>query len=106
MSELLQRIEARSARCGVIGLGYVGLPLALAFARQGFTVLGFDIDPAKVDSLNRGRSYIDHIESGELAGLVEAGRLAATSEGDRLAEPDALLLCVPTPLTPRRDRRS
>ena len=102
-TQLERRLEDRTAIVGIIGLGYVGLPLALAFARQGFTVLGFDVDAAKVESLNRGRSYIDHIESGELAGLIEAGRLRATTDADRLAEPDALLLCVPTPLTPQRE---
>ena len=102
-ASLRRRLDDRTATVGIIGLGYVGLPLALAFARQEFRVLGFDVDPAKVESLAAGRSYIEHIPSDELAQLVSAGRIAATGDADRLGEPDALLLCVPTPLTPQRE---
>ena len=102
-ASLRRRLDDRTATVGIIGLGYVGLPLALAFARQEFRVLGFDVDPAKVESLSAGRSYIEHIPSDELAQLVSAGRIAATGDADRLGEPDALLLCVPTPLTPQRE---
>ncbi|HSL81764.1 MAG TPA: nucleotide sugar dehydrogenase [Thermoanaerobaculia bacterium] len=88
---------------GVIGLGYVGLPLAAAFAEAGFRVLGFDTDPAKVEALRAGRSYIRHLDAARLAGLVEEGRLEPTADLERLGEPDTLLLCVPTPLTPQRE---
>ena len=98
---LYARIEAKRARIGVIGLGYVGLPLALAFAEHGFTVLGFDTDESKVSKLNRGESYIRHIAE-ELIGQVH-DRFEATHHFERLSEPDAILICVPTPLSPTRD---
>jgi UDP-N-acetyl-D-glucosamine dehydrogenase len=116
--ELAARIAAREARVGVIGLGYVGLPLALAFAERGFAVLGFDVDPGKVAALGRGESYIAHLDGGRIAAVVRGkgaggaggvggaaspGRLAPTADFDRLGEPDALLICVPTPLTPQRE---
>ncbi|HVR95022.1 MAG TPA: nucleotide sugar dehydrogenase [Thermoanaerobaculia bacterium] len=100
---LAAAIRDRTARVGIIGLGYVGLPLALGFAEGGFAVLGFDTDPAKVGSLERGECYIPHLDGGRVRPLVEAGRLRATADMDRLGEPDALLICVPTPLTPQRD---
>ncbi len=101
--QLVERVHRRELRVGVIGLGYVGLPLALAFAEGGFRVLGFDVDPAKVEMLNSGRSYIQHLEAERVAKAVTAGTLEASGELDRLGEPDALLICVPTPLTPHRD---
>lgn len=97
-----RRIAARGIRVAIIGLGYVGLPLARGFCASGFSVLGFDIDPAKVDKLNRGESYIGHIDSTAIRGMVEAG-FEATADFARLDEPDAILICVPTPLTPTRD---
>jgi UDP-N-acetyl-D-glucosamine dehydrogenase len=100
---LRARIEDRTARIGIIGLGYVGLPLALAFAERGFPVLGFDVDPAKVDALSRGECYIRHLDSGRVKAQIERGKLAATSDFDRLPEADAVLICVPTPLTPQRE---
>ena len=96
---LAARFRDRSAKIGVIGLGYVGLPLARTIAERGFTVLGFDLDPVKVRRLNAGESYIRHISSESIAALRGAGRLAATGEVARLGEADAILLCVPTPLT-------
>jgi UDP-N-acetyl-D-glucosamine dehydrogenase len=87
---------------GIIGLGYVGLPLALAFSRNGFRVLGFDLDRAKVERLNRGESYIGHIST-EAVGAMRASRFEATTTFERLDEPDAILICVPTPLTEARD---
>ena len=87
----------------MIGLGYVGLPLAALFARRGFRVLGFETDPEKVRALTEGRSYIRHLDGGEIAELVADGRLEPTGDLDRLGEPDALLLCVPTPLSPQRE---
>jgi UDP-N-acetyl-D-glucosamine dehydrogenase len=100
---LKSRIESRKALVGVIGLGYVGLPLSLAFVRAGFRVLGFDIDKTKTEQLEHGESYIGHIDGTAVAAAVETGKLAATSEFSRLGEPDALLICVPTPLTAQRE---
>lgn len=102
-TELKARFESHTARVGVIGLGYVGLPLALAFAEQGCTVLGFDIDPEKVQMLRQGRSYISHLDGNGLPKLLSSARFDASADFDRLAEPDALLICVPTPLTPQRE---
>ncbi len=96
--ELIDRIEQRAYRVGVIGLGYVGLPLGLAFADGGFQVLGFDVDEVKVEALGAGRSYIDHLDDEQLARNVRGGLFEATSDFDRMAEVDALLICVPTPL--------
>jgi len=96
-------IDARTAKVGVIGLGYVGLPLAAAAARAGFVTLGFDVDAAKPPLLNAGKSYIDAVGDEELAGLVKAGRFEATTEFARLAECDVVVICVPTPLTKHRE---
>jgi UDP-N-acetyl-D-glucosamine dehydrogenase len=95
---LHRAIESKEARVGVIGLGYVGLPLALAFADRGFRVLGFDVDERKVGQLNRGVSFIPHLDGRRIREAVEADRLEATSDFERLAEPDAIVICVPTPL--------
>ena len=95
---LLDRIVRRQASVGVIGLGYVGLPLVQAFAAEGFTVRGFDVDPEKVAKLAAGESYIRHISSERIARLNASGRFAASEDFDGLAEVDAMLICVPTPL--------
>ena len=95
---LIKRIESREAVVGIIGLGYVGLPLAMTFSRAGFRALGFDIDEAKTRALNRGESYIGHIPAQEVAQLHASGRFEATADFSRAAEADALLICVPTPL--------
>ncbi len=100
--ELLARIQNRTATVGIIGLGYVGLPLARAFARAGFAVLGFDIDQHKVDKLNAGRSYIKQIPDATVAEM-RANRFAATDDFRRLGEADCVLICVPTPLTDSRE---
>ena len=100
---LLDKIRAHEARVGVIGMGYVGLPLALAFAERGFDVLGFDIDAAKVERIARGEGYIKHLDPSRVAEQVRAGRLRATADFSLLGEPDAILVCVPTPLTPQRE---
>ncbi|HWE37767.1 MAG TPA: nucleotide sugar dehydrogenase [Isosphaeraceae bacterium] len=100
---LRDRIGRKEARVGVIGLGYVGLPLARAFAERGFRVLGFDVDPAKVARLARGESYIGHIPAEVVGRLIDSGRFEPTDRFDRLDEPDAVLICVPTPLTAARD---
>ena len=101
-SDLRGRITDRTACVGIIGLGYVGLPLAQAFARHGFRVLGFDLDREKVDRLNAGESYIGHIPSASVAAMRASG-FEATTCFDRLAEADAVLICVPTPLTESRE---
>jgi len=102
---LREKIDKKEALVGVIGLGYVGLPLVLRFWEVGFAVLGFDTDRDKVDRLNRGESYIKHIPSGRVAEMVSHGasRFSATHDMTRLSEPDALLICVPTPLTSSRE---
>lgn len=95
-------IDAGQARIGVVGLGYVGLPLVLLFVRQGFQVLGFDIDPEKVARLQSGESYLSHIESREIQSAFDTGLLDVTVDFSRVNESHALLLCVPTPLTDNR----
>jgi UDP-N-acetyl-D-glucosamine dehydrogenase len=99
---LLAKVRDRKARVGIIGLGYVGLPLAHVFTRAGFPVLGFDIDPAKVGQLMEGRSYIGHIADTVIGSMRERG-FEATDRFTRLGEPDAILICVPTPLTAARE---
>src|SRR6059058_2256981 len=96
-SELKTKIEARQARVAVIGLGYVGLPLALLYTEQKFPVTGFDIDARKVETLNAGGSYIYRILAAEIAAAREQG-FAATAEFAGLHEMDAVIICVPTPL--------
>lgn len=98
---LQERIRSGTAVVGIIGLGYVGLPLAAKFSRR-FRVLGFDIDSGKVATLNRGESYIGHIPADQIRTLRQRG-FEATDAFDRLAEPDAIVVCVPTPLTAARD---
>ncbi|KRA42076.1 UDP-N-acetyl-D-glucosamine dehydrogenase [Devosia sp. Root635] len=103
LASLQSTISNRTAKVGVIGLGYVGLPLAAAAARAGFPTLGFDVDPAKIDEIAAGRSYIGAVTDDELTQLVETGRLAATSAMTRLTEVDLIVICVPTPLTKHRE---
>jgi len=100
---LSKAIADKQATVGVIGLGYVGLPLVQAFVRSGFRVLGFDVDDHKVRLLSAGQSYIAHIPSEWIASCSAEGRFIATSDMARVAEPDALLICVPTPLSDSRD---
>jgi UDP-N-acetyl-D-glucosamine dehydrogenase len=100
---LAQAIQDRSAVVSVIGLGYVGLPLVLEFTRAGFKVLGFDVDETKVRALNAGESYISHLPADRIQTALASGRLEATSDASRLAEADAILICVPTPLTLQRE---
>jgi UDP-N-acetyl-D-glucosamine dehydrogenase len=104
MAKSLQAaIADRSAVVGVIGLGYVGLPLIRAFVAAGFRTMGFDVDQTKVDKLAAGQSYIKHISSEWIADCVQSGTFLPTADMRRLAEADALLICVPTPLSPSRD---
>jgi UDP-N-acetyl-D-glucosamine dehydrogenase len=100
---LIARFRTREAKIGVIGLGYVGLPLIRVIAGQGFQALGFDIDEAKIAALNAGGSYIRHIPAETIAGLRASGKFEATADFSRLREADAILLCVPTPLTRQRE---
>ncbi|MFP5379300.1 MAG: nucleotide sugar dehydrogenase [Vicinamibacteria bacterium] len=101
--DLLKRIESKQARLGVIGLGYVGLPLAVEFARAGFHVVGFDVDKARVAELNAGRSYIPDVAVEHLKEVVDAGRFHATTDPGALADVDIIDICVPTPLRKTKD---
>jgi UDP-N-acetyl-D-glucosamine dehydrogenase len=101
--QLVSRIELRTARVCVVGLGYVGLPLAETFAWGGFPVVGFDIDPEKVKKLRTGQSYIGHISSERITELVDSGRFEASFNANCFATVDAIIICVPTPLTEARE---
>jgi UDP-N-acetyl-D-glucosamine dehydrogenase len=100
--QLIDRIRQRTATVGVLGLGYVGLPLVSVFAEQGFKVIGLDIDPVKVDLLQKRRTYIRHIPDAVVARAMDRG-FQPTTDFARAAECDAILICVPTPLTPQRE---
>lgn len=101
--DLERKIRGKEARVGVIGLGYVGLPLVMGFAGSGFEVVGFDVDGKKVESLNSGQSYIGHIPSDQIAQLVQGGRFKATADFDLLGDVDCIIVCVPTPLTEAKE---
>jgi len=103
LAQLRQKIESREARVGVVGLGYVGLPLAVEFAGAGFSVIGIDIDPCKVEAVNRGQSYIQDIPASVLKPLVESGRLSATTDFAAVAQLDTINIAVPTPLRKTKD---
>src|SRR6202023_258938 len=103
VDQLSRRIRDHTARIGVIGLGYVGLPVVMAAADRGFRVLGFDIDPAKIYILNAGGSYIKHIRAEDIAAFRESDRFNPTDDFSRLALADVVILCVPTPLSPPRE---
>ena len=100
---VLRKIEDRSAKVGIIGLGYVGLPLAVEFARAGFTVVGYDVSDRVVKLVNEGRSHIQDVPAADVEKYVDAGRLEATSDPARLGELDAISIAVPTPLVKTRD---
>src|SRR5215475_1273566 len=100
---LLDSIRSGTAKIGVIGLGYVGLPLAVEFARRGFDVSGFDVDESKTNQINAGRSYIPDVPQAELAEVVKAGRLRGTTRMADLAAMDVIDICVPTPLRKTKD---
>jgi UDP-N-acetyl-D-glucosamine dehydrogenase len=100
---LLSRIEARTARVAVIGLGYVGLPLAESFAQAGYPVVGFDIDPEKIKKLKTGQSYIGHIPAPRVAELIQSERFEPTCDPRCFEQVDAVIICVPTPLTEARE---
>jgi len=103
LEELLGKIDSRNAVVGVIGLGYVGLPVLLLFCESDFRVIGFDVDTAKVDALTRGESYIRHIGVDRVRSAFTSGRAEATTDFDRLALCDAIVICVPTPLGDHRE---
>ncbi len=102
-SNLLKKIRKNNALVGVIGLGYVGLPLALVCAEKGYKVLGFDIDAKKTEKLSQGECYISHINSKRVSRVIKQKLLVATDDFSRLNEPDVIIICVPTPLTLQRD---
>ncbi len=102
-SALLDRIKSRQARVGVIGLGYVGLPLAVEFAKAGFEVTGFDVDAAKNAEINGGRSYIPDVPASDVQAAVDAKKLSATADMLRLGAMDVIDICVPTPLRKTKD---
>ncbi|MCA9223668.1 MAG: nucleotide sugar dehydrogenase, partial [Planctomycetales bacterium] len=101
--QLATAIRDKSCRVGVIGLGYVGLPLIRAFSQAGFATMGFDVDDAKIAKLTAGQSYIRHIPSSWIEQLVQGGSFVPTSDMRRLSEADVVLICVPTPLNDSRD---
>ena len=103
MSQLEHKIENKTAKVGIVGLGYVGLPLALAFSEAGFEVLGFDVQQQRVDLVNKGQSYIGDIDSEVISAAVTSKRLEATTDQSRSKEMDAIFVCVPTPLTKTKD---
>lgn len=101
--DLINKIISRKASIGIIGLGYVGLPLVIRFGEENFKIIGFDIDKSKVDKLNRGESYIKHIQSERIKQLIDKNRFQAISDYSRLKEVDCILICVPTPLNSKRE---
>ncbi|VVE20131.1 Vi polysaccharide biosynthesis protein VipA/TviB [Pandoraea eparura] len=101
-SELIRKLDAKTATIGIVGLGYVGLPLMLRYSEVGYRVIGFDVDEAKVRALRDGKSYIEHISSDAIGRAVESG-FEATTDFARASEADALILCVPTPLNKYRE---
>jgi len=103
LHQLKERIARRDYTVAVIGMGYVGLPLVLRFGEVGFRVLGFDIDPAKVKQLNDGVSYIEHVATDRVSRLIAGKRFEASTDVERLGEADAVIICVPTPLTAHRE---
>jgi len=100
---LAEKIRTKQARCGVVGLGYVGLPLAVEFAKVGFHVTGFDVQDSKVQQLNAGTSYIQDVPTSDVAPLVQSGRLSATTDFSAIAGMDTINICVPTPLGKTKD---
>jgi UDP-N-acetyl-D-glucosamine dehydrogenase len=102
-SELISRIEKKEAVIGVVGLGYVGLPLLLCFVEKGFASIGFDIDNRKVEALSQGRSYINHIPASRIQVASISGKLSATTDYSRIAICDAIIIAVPTPLNKNRE---
>ena len=103
MQDLKNKIQNKQVKIGVIGLGYVGLPLACEFAKAGVEVLGFDVNSEKVDLVNKGQSYIQDVKSEEVEKLTTSGRLKATTNFSLLSSVDVISICVPTPLRKTKD---
>jgi UDP-N-acetyl-D-glucosamine dehydrogenase len=103
LTRFQNRVQEKTARVGVVGMGYVGLPIALLFARKGFQTTGFDIDPAKIDSLRKGGSYIKHIPDSEISQEVQSNHFLPTTDFTQLSTMDAIIICVPTPLDDHRE---
>ena len=103
VEEIVRRFDERSATIGIVGLGYVGLPLVLAAGNVGFSVVGVDIDPDKIDALLNGRSYIRHLPAEDFSPLIADGKFRPTVDFAQLTECDAVIVCVPTPLTRQRE---
>jgi len=103
VDQIINKIEKKKALVGIIGMGYVGLPLVLRFCEEGFQVLGFDVDSRKVARLKRGKSYLKSIPSSRMSQFARRGHLDVTDDFSRLAEPDCILICVPTPLTEKME---
>ena len=103
MSDLIRKIESREAKLGIIGMGYVGLPLAVEFGKGGIRTFGIDLSTEKVDSINRGQSYIGDVDDEEVASLVKGGTLSATTDFSVLRDIDCVCICVPTPLSKTKD---
>ena len=101
--DLLEKIKKHEAVIGVVGLGYVGLPLLMEFVEQGFRTIGYDIDKKKVDKLNQGRSYIKHIAEDRIRKVINTKLFEATADFSRIPEADCVLIAVPTPLTRYRE---
>ncbi|HEX5962186.1 MAG TPA: NAD(P)-binding domain-containing protein, partial [Gemmatimonadales bacterium] len=101
--DLIAKAERRQILFGIVGLGYVGLPLAVELARAGYRVLGFDVNPDVVEGLNAGRSHVKDVTEAQLQKAMECGRFSATTDMSRLSEPDAISICVPTPLSKFKD---
>ena len=97
MNEIIKKINSRKINIGIIGLGYVGLPLAIRFSEEGFRVVGFDIDKEKVSTLNRGNSFIKHIRKEKISKIIKDGFIA-TDNFSKISDIDIMLICVPTPL--------
>jgi UDP-N-acetyl-D-glucosamine dehydrogenase len=101
--QLIQKILKKKAMIGIIGLGYVGLPLVLRFCEEDFRILGFDVDSKKVSTLKKGKSYLKSISSSRIFQIIKSGHLDVTDDFSRLGEPDCILICVPTPLTEKME---
>ncbi len=101
--EILNKIVDRTFKVGIVGLGYVGLPLAITFVNKDFSVVGFDIDPEKITRLNKGETYIRHIGSNKVKKMVDSGKAEFTDDFGRIPEVDAIIMCVPTPLDEHRE---
>ena len=101
--ELVNKINNKSAKVGVIGLGYVGLPLSMEFALKGFSTTGFDVDEKKIEFIKKGRSYIKHIDEEKIGRAIQGNKLDVTTDFSRLTESDAIIICVPTPLNEHRE---